>query len=87
MADHGDNSNGDEQEEEYSKKPYYWFYGRDLDGFFATVSKYGYDNVYIEVRESKEEKEAYLVVKLLDSGGEVVGHYNFSHSCPPDCTE
>ena len=80
MSDDG--NNGDQGRE----NPYFWWEGSDLYEFFATVSKSGYDNVRIEVREEEGDDgpEAFLDVINLETG-ELIGHYNFSHSCPPAC--
>lgn len=91
MADHSGNDGSEEYpgEEEFSKDPHFWWYGKDLAKFFATVMKHGYENVYIELREIRKggEKEAWFIVKRLGSGGEILGGYNDSHVCPPDCSE
>ncbi len=78
----GDGDNGDQDQ----GSPFFWWYGYDLYDFFATVAKYGQDNVYIEMHEEGEgdDKETFLDVFLIGTG-EQVGHYNDSHICPPDC--
>ena len=87
MADHGNGEDPAFEDIEFSKKPFYWWYGKDLSEFFATVEEHGAENAYIELKKVRGKKEVYLVVKLLDSGGQVVGHYDASHVCPPDCSE
>lgn len=81
MADHKD-----QEAPTYDDRPYFWWDGSDLSEFFGTVNRYGYDNVRIEVRETGEgeEREAFIDV-YLKKGNKLVGHYNFSHICPPNC--
>lgn len=69
-------------------RPFFWWEGEDLYEFFATVGRYGYDNVRIEVHveddDDDDEPQAFLDV-VLNESDERVGHYNFSHICPPCC--
>ena len=73
------NNNGDNGDQ-----PFFWWKGEDLADFFNTVSKYGYDNVRSEMHEEgeAEDREDFLYV-IYECG--LVGHYNESHTCPPDC--
>ncbi len=72
---------------DYVDEPYYWWYASDLEEFFATAGKYGYDNIYITIREVEDkngEREAYF--NIYDKvTGVYLGGYNDSHTCPPDC--
>ena len=71
------NSQNDDNGEEYT-----WWNGEDLHDFFATVIQYGYDNIWIKTYVDEEER--WLDVYLRD-GDVLVGHYDVSHVCPPDC--
>ena len=46
------------------------------------VTKEGAENLRIEFHPQDEGKELSLVDKRT---GEPCGHYNASHTCPPDC--
>ncbi len=74
------------EQEERGQTPYYWWDGMDLCEMWDTVEEHGLKNVFIEVytEHGAGGKEAYFRV-ILKETGEEVGHYNYSHSCPPDC--
>jgi len=81
-----DNSENEEDRTEFPEE-YWWWEGKDLYAFFATVGKHGYDNVYIGinfVEGDDGEQQAWISVVDKETK-EVLGHYYQSHTCPPEC--
>lgn len=68
---------------------FWWFYGKDLVGFFKEVEEQGAENVRVVVTPGLDE-DGYpdLHLKVIPLGGNMRngnGSYNESHVCPPDC--
>ena len=64
------------------KVEYFWWEGKDLAPFFATVQELGAENVRIQFNPHTKLLKIVPIGEGLRNG---VTTYNFSHPCTPDC--
>lgn len=66
-------------------KPYYWWTGTDLAGFFAEVNARGLQNVRVEFHPGDELLRVVPTGELKTTAA--AGTYNFVKVCPPYCPD
>lgn len=70
---------------------HYWWHGTDLLQFVFNFGRYafmcGIENIRVEFWPHEELDGSRGVLKIVDTrDDEVLGSYNWSHVCPPDCS-
>lgn len=67
---------------------YHWFEGKEWLDVFYCLAKHGFDRSRIEVHDGLKTDgltpDLWVIVKDVESG-KVLGAFNVSHPCPPDC--
>ena len=76
------------EQKEKGQRPYYWWHGRDLCGFFNEVARLGAENVRVELHP--EDGLLHVVPAAAEEGaarapGPTRTTFNFVHTCPPEC--
>lgn len=69
---------------------HYWWDGVDLLHFHFNFQRYadmcGIENIRVEFHPEEELDGSKGVLKIVrTTDGQVMGSYNYAHTCPPDC--
>lgn len=69
---------------------YYWWHAEDLVLFAFNFLRHcfllGAENVCVEFHPYEEYEGSQGVLRIVNAlTGEVLGEYNFVHTCPPSC--